>query len=224
MRGRGAVQAAATLTLAGDSYPPAVAYRSSDIGRVQLAGRLRKLRSDMGMTIAEVAEKTGLSSSFVSLVETGRSDISIGRLIRLADFYGLSLVDLFDMSSDTSAATSAPADFARTLDHLEGVHMTLLENRVGSHSGAMIPLFVTYERGTAMLEPSLYTGETFIYVLSGRFRIGFGDGATPDVRLSTGESAYLDASVPHTFHNDYRGSSTLLSVVLPAAHRRPPAR
>ena len=35
-----------------------------------------------------------ISASFLSLVEKDRSDITIGRLVRLIEFYGISITDL----------------------------------------------------------------------------------------------------------------------------------
>ena len=59
-----------------------------------LGTKLRALRSDRGNSIAEVSDATGISASFLSLVENGRSDIAIGRLMRLIDFYGVGLATL----------------------------------------------------------------------------------------------------------------------------------
>ncbi len=38
--------------------------------------------------------KGGISSSFLSLIEQAQSDITIGRLARLAEFYDVELADL----------------------------------------------------------------------------------------------------------------------------------
>lgn len=62
--------------------------------REQLAASLKELRIRQGHSIAEVAKATDMSKSFVSLVESGRSDITIGRLLRLVTFYGAKIDDL----------------------------------------------------------------------------------------------------------------------------------
>src|SRR3954471_20515085 len=56
--------------------------------------RLRQLRLARSLSLAEVAQATNISASFLSLVENGRSDVSIGRLTRLVQFYGVSLSDV----------------------------------------------------------------------------------------------------------------------------------
>ncbi len=56
-----------------------------------LGRRLKALRLNRGLSLKEVGGATGVSSSFLSMVETGRNDLSVGRLMVLADFYGVGL-------------------------------------------------------------------------------------------------------------------------------------
>ena len=55
---------------------------------------LRAARNARRLSLAQVAEATGVSRSLLSLIETGRSDITIGRLSRLARLYDVRLADL----------------------------------------------------------------------------------------------------------------------------------
>ena len=72
-------------------------------GRAESRGRpaaetvgahLRQARSARSLSLADVAQATGISASFLSLVEKDKSDITIGRLVRLIDFYGISISDI----------------------------------------------------------------------------------------------------------------------------------
>src|SRR6476469_1078063 len=56
-----------------------------------LGGRLRSLRHGRKLSLAEVGAATGMSSSFLSLVENGRNDLTV---VRLVDYYGVSVTDL----------------------------------------------------------------------------------------------------------------------------------
>lgn len=51
-----------------------------------LGRRLKGLRVSRGLSSKEVAADTGLSASFISMVETGRNEITVGRLMTLATF------------------------------------------------------------------------------------------------------------------------------------------
>jgi transcriptional regulator with XRE-family HTH domain len=72
---------------------------TSSLGSVGAA--LRQVRKARGLSLHDVAEGTGISASFLSLVEKDRSDISIGRLVRLIDFYGISITDLLPFAAQS---------------------------------------------------------------------------------------------------------------------------
>jgi transcriptional regulator with XRE-family HTH domain len=63
---------------------------------VDVGERLRALRRSRRATLRTVAERSGLSESFLSQVERGRSSASIESLRRVADAFGVSMADLFE--------------------------------------------------------------------------------------------------------------------------------
>jgi transcriptional regulator with XRE-family HTH domain len=63
---------------------------------VDVGERLRGLRRSRRATLRTVAERSGLSESFLSQVERGRSSASIESLRRVADALGVSMADLFE--------------------------------------------------------------------------------------------------------------------------------
>jgi transcriptional regulator with XRE-family HTH domain len=63
---------------------------------VDVGERLRTLRRFRRCTLQTIAERSGLSESFLSQVERGRSNASIGSLKRIADALGVSMADLFE--------------------------------------------------------------------------------------------------------------------------------
>lgn len=58
---------------------------------VKLGSKLRRFRKSRRLTLANVGEETGLSVSFLSDVERGRTKPSLDTLEKLADFYGVSV-------------------------------------------------------------------------------------------------------------------------------------
>lgn len=61
---------------------------------MKLSERLLNLRMDEPFTLRELSLKTGLSISFLSDLEHGRSDPSFSTLVTLSRAYGIRLVDL----------------------------------------------------------------------------------------------------------------------------------
>ena len=63
---------------------------------VDVGERLRALRRFRRCTLRTIAERSGLSESFLSQVERGRSSASIASLRRIAEALGVSIADLFE--------------------------------------------------------------------------------------------------------------------------------
>ncbi|MFP5417286.1 MAG: helix-turn-helix domain-containing protein [Actinomycetes bacterium] len=59
-----------------------------------LGRRLHALRKGRGLTLAQVAEQTGVASSQLSMIENGKREARIGLLQRLAALYGTTLDEL----------------------------------------------------------------------------------------------------------------------------------
>jgi len=63
---------------------------------VNIGGKLRFYRGQNGMTLKELAERTGLSISFISDIENGRKNPSVENLQKLADGLGVNTSELMN--------------------------------------------------------------------------------------------------------------------------------
>lgn len=72
--------------------------------QARLRANLRRLREERGWTQAEAAERCGMSFQQLSQVESGRSNVTLVTLCRLARGLG---VDLADLVAATQAAHRA---------------------------------------------------------------------------------------------------------------------
>lgn len=147
--------------------------------------RLRRLRQARGLTLAAVAEQSGLSVSALSRVETGRRQPTLDALIPLARAYEVSLDQLVG-----APATGDPR-----------VH---LEPHRSVAGGVVVPLtrhpgrVQVFKHVLGPREPRLSThrGRAWLYVLSGRLRLLLGD---EEHLLEPGETAQFDPMTPHWF-------------------------
>jgi transcriptional regulator with XRE-family HTH domain len=73
----------------------------------RLAGRLRRLRSERGLTLDDLAQRSGVSRSAISLAERGESSPTAAVLDRLAAGLGVTLASLFAEEERTGAAPLA---------------------------------------------------------------------------------------------------------------------
>ena len=65
----------------------------------RLGKRVRLLRLIRELTQDELAQATGMSRSFVSLIEKGSHGVDVVRLLRLADALDVPLLELLDLGS-----------------------------------------------------------------------------------------------------------------------------
>jgi transcriptional regulator with XRE-family HTH domain len=74
-----------------------------DIG-AHLAARIRDLRTESGMTLDGLAERTGVSRSMISLIERGESSPTAAVLDKLAAGLGVTLASLFAEQESTASS------------------------------------------------------------------------------------------------------------------------
>ena len=72
--------------------------------------RLRDLREDNDMTQAALAKMLGMSQTGYSKYETGENDVPTQILIRLADFYGTSVI-IFSAALTNDKTTASAVAF-----------------------------------------------------------------------------------------------------------------
>lgn len=161
-----------------------------------LGPRLLQARQSAGLSLAQVAAATGVSASFISAVEKGKSDISVSRLMLLVRCYHISLTDLVeDGRPNPLHVVKAKNRRELNLDS-ERISVFLLASD-GEHT--MMPVLNEYEVSGHMDEPVAHEGEEFVFVLEGTIELEI--KGEPPVILETGDSAYYRADVPHGFRN-----------------------
>lgn len=174
-----------------------------------LGERLRALRQERNLTLATVAEGARISASFLSLVETNKHDISMGRLSRLLDFYETDIRH-FVQPKYESAVVLMQEDLPHEaiVSPQEGIELAFL---APGRRHVMIPVVVTVKSRGSWLDYSSHHGEEMVYVLEGEFRAEVGDMSYD---LTRDSSLMFDAALPHRFENLRLEPSKLLSVMV----------
>lgn len=68
---------------------------------VYIGAKLRRMRRDLGLTQANMAEELGISSSYVALMERNQRAVTADMLLRLASTYKIELNSLADASDES---------------------------------------------------------------------------------------------------------------------------
>ena len=83
---------------------------------MRIADHARRLRAERSMSLDELASRTGVSRSMLSLIERGESSATAVVLEKLSSGLGVTLASLFDATSATATGDSGPV--SRRADQL----------------------------------------------------------------------------------------------------------
>jgi transcriptional regulator with XRE-family HTH domain len=170
-----------------------------------LGKRLKALRVSRGLSLKEVGAETGLSSSFLSMVETGRNELTVGRLVKLVDFYEVGLGDILPERDLVQPVVLRRGD-RQAIDSAEGRVRT--EPLAAWHYGDMATGFLRFEAGAELAEVAAEPGPKFVFVLAGELMIDFDDSS---VVLREGDSVWFEASRLHRHINVGDGEAHVIS-------------
>lgn len=173
-----------------------------------LGERLRRLRRQRGMTLADLAAATGISDSLLSRLETGRRRPTLDVLLDLARVHQVTLDDLVG-----APATEDPRVHPRPSLRF-GMTWLPLTGRPGgiqAYKLIMPPGF-----GAGEPEQRSHEGYEWLYVLTGRLRLLLGEH---DLHLAAGEVAEFDTHTPHTFANPAVTPTEVLMLIGPQGQR-----
>ncbi|MEV0390118.1 XRE family transcriptional regulator [Nonomuraea sp. NPDC050643] len=147
--------------------------------------RLRVLRRRRGITLADVAEETGISESTLSRLESGGRRPNLELLLPLARVYDVPLDELVG-----APPTGDPRVHLRPVRH-QGMTFMPLTRRAG---GMQAYKMIIPAREGDVPDLKVHEGYEWLYVLNGRLRLLLGD---QDLVLRPGEVAEFDTHVPH---------------------------
>ena len=165
----------------------------------QVGPRLKRLRSQRGVTLTALAEVTGISKSTLSRLETGQRRPSLELLLPLAQAHRVPLDDL------VGAPEVGDPRIRLKPRRVNGRTVLPLTRQPGGVQAWKIII----PRSQSRPNPRVHEGYEWLYVLSGRMRLILGD---QDLVLGVGEAAEFDTLLPHWFGSTGEGAAEVLSL------------
>ncbi|CAN5638306.1 XRE family transcriptional regulator [soil metagenome] len=165
----------------------------------------------MGLTLADVAERSGLSSPFISQLERGHTRPSMRSLQQLAVALDTTATDLFDDRRDTPSAE-------RRIDHFQAAERRGFKQSEGEPDVQVLPI----TRGGGQFQafdwidgphdwegPFVHRNDEVMYVLEGAIEAEL-DGVTYVVE--TGDSITYSGGVQHRWRATTKRSRVIVIV------------
>jgi transcriptional regulator with XRE-family HTH domain len=175
---------------------------AADIGSVlaEVGPRLRRARTERGVTLTELAGMTGISKSTLSRLESGQRKPSLELLLPIAQAHRLPLDELVG-----APEIGDPRIRLRPKRRNGRVVVPLTRHPRAAHAWKVV---IPPDRA----QPELRTHEGFewLYVLAGQLRLIIADH---DVTIGAGEAIEFDTRLPHWFGAAGQEPVELLSIL-----------
>lgn len=175
-----------------------------------LGARLRHLRRERGCTLQEVSAGSGLTPSFLSRLERGIVNISVGNLRKVASFFGVPITYFFteELIPHGIVVRAAVRRSGETPD--DEVRRTMLLPGAAAH---LLAETITIPPGQASNDAIPVTASrALFYVLEGELACNLGGQV---VRVSAGDVLYQRRQVALSWSNEGHAATLLLVSLQP---------
>ena len=182
--------------------------------RVDVGERLRAIRKTRRITLRTIAERAGLSESFLSQVERGRANASIASLKRIAAALGVNVADLFEPNRGPSRPRVLRRDVRPALTFGTLGRKYMLTPRPLEHLQVIVGELDA--GGSTGDEPYTHgDSEELLVVLEGVVHLQLGSDV---FELSTGDSIDYRSSAPHRLINAGDDMAEVMWIISPPSY------
>ncbi len=157
--------------------------------------RIAEARRAKGWSMRRLARESGLSVSFLSSLERGLANASLGTLHRIARALGTTALELFHLPRGPRAALVRPDDRIPLEARDPGITLELLTRR----ASVLEPHLVTLPPGGGTGEAYTHPGEEFLFVLVGTLEVILDE--VEIYTLEPGDALTWPSEVAHRLHN-----------------------
>jgi transcriptional regulator with XRE-family HTH domain len=182
--------------LRADAKDPAHVEPAQNALEKAIGRQVRRYRTQLGLTIAEMCSRTGLSVGMMSKIENGNTSPSLATLRALSKALNVPVTALFRAFEEQREATYVKAGHGLTIERQgtrAGHQYKLLGHSV--HSDVSVePYLITLERESEIFPIFQHPGVEFLFILEGKMIYRHGNATYP---LSPGDSLFFDSNAPH---------------------------
>jgi transcriptional regulator with XRE-family HTH domain len=178
-----------------------------------LGERIKALRAERQLQQRQLAEKAGLTPSMLSQIESGRLTPSLHTLGKLAGALGVPIASLFETAPNGRLHVTRQRDypvvsFDGSSERWHVLGAGLFQGKIRALISTLGPRARGVKTDKVILDPGQMK---LFYVIEGRVALHYnGERHT----LEAGDSAYLDAGMPHGWENVGAGTAKALWAIL----------
>ncbi|NIO16268.1 MAG: cupin domain-containing protein [Deltaproteobacteria bacterium] len=176
---------------------------------------IRKRREEAGLTVQDLAEKTGFSSAILTQIENRMISPPLGVIVEIANALNLGVSAFLSEGEehDFSIVREKNRKIVSRVAMKDGAAEDYTYESLGAgKKGRNMEPFVVRLKPLGGRKPklSVHHGEEFIYVLSGKVKVILHHYT--DI-LEEGDSIYYNSSLPHHVHSAGHKEAVILAVI-----------
>ncbi|MDD2553620.1 MAG: XRE family transcriptional regulator [Desulfotomaculaceae bacterium] len=165
---------------------------------MSLGARIKRVRINNGLTVRQLAEKVGLSASFLYQLEQEKTSPSFSTLKSIAAALNTSITLLIEDNLPEEWLIVRSNNYKRVVTDNPGMGLKLL-TFLGLREKRMQPMVFELAPGAASTDIAGYQDkEHFLYILEGKIEVTLRDA---EYVLNKGDAAYFIFDAPEEFRN-----------------------
>jgi mannose-6-phosphate isomerase-like protein (cupin superfamily) len=179
----------------------------------ELGRRLQHLRRRKKMSLRALSRSTEIAVSFLSVLEQGKTNVSVAKLKAILDSLGTSLSEFFSQNSQPPKVVYRKNELVEI--SANPTNVSYREVAAGRPGRALQFTVERYKSGGQTGDELLhYDAEEVGVVLEGKLELTIDNEVHI---LGPGDAYYIDNRHPHRFKNIGKGTLVVISAVTPAA-------
>jgi transcriptional regulator with XRE-family HTH domain len=181
-----------------------------EVSSGRLGGRIRALRRDRGLTLEDLAGRSGVSRAMISKLERGEKNPTLVVAAKVAEGLGVSLSRLVGVEERKKVVVVPRERRMVVRDPQTGFERQLLSPSVEGRGIEFMRNVLPGGSTSGEFPPRRRRVEEYVAVERGRLRAVVGD---QEYLLEEGDALYFEADVPHRFDNAGEGECSYYLVV-----------
>ena len=165
---------------------------------IAIGREVRAHRRKKSMTVADLADATGLSIGMLSKIENGNTSPSLTTLQMLAHALSMPITSFFRRFEETRQAVHTKADQGVEMERAgtRAGHQYNLLGHIGANASGVIvePYLITLTTESDVFPMFQHDGIETIYMIEGEVDYRYGDTV---YALKPGDTLFFDADAPH---------------------------
>jgi transcriptional regulator with XRE-family HTH domain len=165
------------------------------INEADLGKTIAKFRIKRGLTLQELADKTGYTKGYLSKIEKAEKAPPVSTLINIAKALNIRLADIFGENSNSNPICLVKRGERQSIARDGSIFGYAYESLAHKyHSKQMEPYLLSlpvHPRKNAIFQ---HRGEEMMFMLEGTMKFFYGD---QEYLVEEGDCIYFDASIAH---------------------------